>query len=82
MCGDRNRREKCVEELRPERTRRGQLRGDGGPPGLKKTNGHGHEHLCHTGMPMRNGNFGTDRTTATNAARLRKQLYMVRKWQE
>ena len=20
----------------------------------------GHEHLCHTGMPVRNGNLGTD----------------------
>ena len=35
--------------------------GDGGPADLKKTNGQGHEHLCDTGMPVWNGNFGTDR---------------------
>ena len=34
----------------------------------------GHEHLCHTGMPVRNGNLGTDRTTTTKAASVRKQL--------
>ena len=37
--------------------------GDGGPADLKQTEGQGHEHLCDTGMPVRNGNFGTDRTT-------------------
>ena len=31
-------------------------------------------HLCHTGMPVRNGNLGTDRTTTTKAASVRKQL--------
>ena len=35
---------------------------------LKKTEGQGHEHLCHTGMPARNGNLGTDRTTTAKAA--------------
>ena len=29
--------------------------------------------MCHTGMPVRNGNLGTDRTT-TKAASVRKQL--------
>ncbi len=39
-----------------------QLRGDGGPADLIKTKGQGHDHLCDTGMPVRNGNHGTDRT--------------------
>ena len=30
--------------------------------------------MCHTGMPVRNGNLGTDRTTTTKAASVRKQL--------
>ena len=34
----------------------------------------GHEHLCHTGISVRNGNLGTDRTTTTKAANVRKQL--------
>ena len=33
---------------------------DDGPADLKKTKGQGYEHLCHTGMPVRNGNLGTD----------------------
>ena len=33
-----------------------------------------HAHLCDTGMPVRNGNFGTDRTTTTKAASVRKKL--------
>ena len=34
--------------------------GGGGPANLKKTKGQGHEHFCDdTGMPARNGNFGT-----------------------
>ena len=40
----------------------------------KKTEGKGHEHLCHTSLPVRNGNLGTDRTTTTKAASVRKQL--------
>ena len=68
------RRERCVEEHRPERTRGEQLRGDGGPADLKKTQGQGREHLCDTGMPVRNGNPGNDRTTTTKAASVRKQL--------
>ena len=42
---------------------------------LKKAKGQGHEHLCDTSMPVRNGNLGTDRTT-TKAVGLsmRKQL--------
>ena len=41
---------------------------------LQKTKGQGHEHVCHTGMSVRNGNLGTDRTTTTKAASVRKQL--------
>ena len=48
--------------------------GVGGPADLKKTKGQGHEHLCDTGMPVRNGNLGTDRTTTTKATSVRKQL--------
>ena len=33
-----------------------------------------HDHLCDTGMPVRNGNLGNDRTTTTKAASMRKQL--------
>ena len=40
----------------------------------KKNEGQGHEHLYHTGMPVWNGNLGTDRTTTTKAASVRKQL--------
>ena len=47
---------------------------DGRPVDLQKTRGQGHEHVCHTGMPVRNGNLGTDRTTTTKAASVRKQL--------
>ena len=38
------------------------------------TIGQCHEHLCHTGMYVWNGNRGTDRTTTTKAASVRKQL--------
>ena len=60
--------------------------GDGGPADLKKTEGQGHVHLCDTSipvpkksiifisLPVRNGNLGSDRTTTTKAARVRKQL--------
>ena len=68
-------RERYVEENRPERTRGEQLRGDGGPADLKKTKVQYHEHLYHTGMPVRNGDLDTDRTT-TKAANVRKQLGM------
>ena len=47
---------------------------DGRPADLKKTQGQGHEQLCVTGMPVRNGNPGNDRTTTTKAASVRKQL--------
>ena len=47
---------------------------DGGPADLQKTKGQGHEHVCHTVMSVRNGNHGTDRTTTTKAASVRKQL--------
>ena len=41
---------------------------------LKKTKEQVHEHLCYTGMPVRNGNLRTDRTnTTTKAASVRKQ---------
>ena len=43
------------KECRPERTHREQLRGDGAPADLKKTGRQGHEHLCHTSLPVRNG---------------------------
>ena len=33
-----------------------------------------HEHLCHTSMPVRNGNLGSDRTTTTQVASVPKQL--------
>ena len=48
--------------------------GDGGPADLKKTKEQRHEHLCDTGMPVRNGNVDNDRTTTAKAARVRKQL--------
>ena len=47
---------------------------DGGPADLKNTQGQDREHLCDTGMPVRNGNSGNDRTTTTKAASVRKQL--------
>ena len=47
---------------------------DGRPADLQKTKGQGHEHVCHTSMPVRNGNPGTDRITTTKAASVRKQL--------
>ena len=62
-----------VEECRPERKHGEQLRGYDGPADLKQTEGQGHEHLCHTSMPVRNGNLGSDRTTTTTAS-VRKQL--------
>ena len=43
---------------------------------ITKTKGQGREHLCHTGMPVRNGNSSTDRTTTTKAASVRKRLGM------
>ena len=50
------------------------MRGDGGPADLKKTQGQRREHLCDTGMPVRNGNPGNDQTTTTKVASVRKQL--------
>ena len=50
------------------------MRGDSGPADLKKTEGQGHEHLCHTSMPVRKGNRGSDRTTTAQGASVRKQL--------
>ena len=68
------RREGYVEKYMPKRKLGEQLRGGGGPANLKKTKGQGHEHFCDTGMPARNGNFGTDRNTTTKASSVRKQL--------
>ena len=70
--GRRRERERYVEEHRPDRTGGEQLRGDDGPADFKKTKGRGHENLCYTGMVVRNGNFGNDRTTTTKAASVRK----------
>ena len=50
------------------------MRDDGGPADLKETQGQDREHLCDTGMPVRNGNPGNDRTTTTKDASVRKQL--------
>ena len=50
------------------------MRGDGGTVDLKKTQGQGRDHVCDTGMPVRNGNPGNDRTTTTKVASVRKQL--------
>ena len=47
---------------------------NGGPADLQTTKGQWHEHLCDTGMPVRNGNLGNDITTTTKAASGRKQL--------
>ena len=40
---------------------------------LQKPKRQGHDHLCDSGMPARNGNLGNDRTTTTKAASMRKQ---------
>ena len=57
-CAETGRtRERYVEEYRPERTRGGS---DGGPVDFKKTKVQGREHVFHTGMPVGNGNPGTD----------------------
>ena len=75
VCGDgKTERERYVEEYRPEGTRREQLRGDGRPADLKKARWQGFENLCDTGMLVRNGNPGNDRTTTTKVASVRKQL--------
>ena len=50
------------------------MRGDGGPADLIKTQWQRREHLCDTGMPVRNGNPGNDQTTTTKVASVRKQL--------
>ena len=68
----RRREERYVEECRPERTRGEQLMADRRIS--KKTEGQGLEHLSHTGMPVRIGNIGSDRTTTTKSANVRKQL--------
>ena len=47
---------------------------DGVMADLEKTKGQGHEHLCDTGMPVWNGNFGIYRNTTTKVASVRKQL--------
>ena len=40
----------------------------------KKSKWQGHEQLCGTGMPVRNGNLDNERTTTTKTASVRKQL--------
>ena len=63
-------REGYVEEHRPERMREEQLTGpgDGDPADFKRLKG------SDTGMPVRNGHLGDDRTTTTKAVSVRKQL--------
>ena len=61
------RREGYVEKCMPKRTRGEQLRGWWRTGESQKDQGH--EHVCDTGMPARNGNFGTDRNTTTKARR-------------
>ena len=62
MCGDgKTERDRYVEEYRPERARGEQLKGDGEQSALNKIQGQGHEHLCDTDMPVRNGNLGNGR---------------------
>ena len=73
MCGDRKtERERYVEEHRPDRTRGGVMADRRISKRLKGKVVH--DHLCDTGMPVRNGNRGNDRTTTTKAASVRKQL--------
>ena len=67
---EHRRRERYVEEYRPERTRGEQLREMMADRRIStKTKEQGREHL-----PIRNGNLGTDQTTTTKAASVRKQL--------
>ena len=72
MCGDGNTekeaRRRVLVGANAWRT------ADGVMADLEKTKGQGHEHLCDTGMPVWNGNVGTDRNTTTKAASMRKQL--------
>ena len=53
-------RERYVEEYRPERTCEEKLGGDGRPADPEKTKAQGHQHLCYTGMSVRNGKLGND----------------------
>ena len=72
VCGD-GKTEREVRRRAQANTWRAVDGVTGGPAVLKKTQGQGHEHLCDTGMPVRNGNLGTDLIT-TKAASVRKQL--------
>ena len=68
MCGDRKtERGTSKSTSRSERVE-SSCGSNGRPADLKKTEGQGHEHLCHTSMSVRNGNLGTDRTPTTKAA--------------
>ena len=69
VCGDEK-----TEVRRREQAEANAWRADGCPADLKKPKVQDHEHLYHTGMPVRNGNSDTDRTTTTKAASVRKQL--------
>ena len=74
MCGD-GKTERCTSKNTGWSDRVESSGGsDGGPADFQKTKEQGHEHVCHTGMPVRNGNLGTDRTTTTKSAIVRKQL--------
>ena len=42
----------------------------------RRLDGRSRERLCDTGMPVRNGDPGNDRTATTTAASVRKQLGM------
>ena len=75
QCAETGRRRgRYVEAHMPERTRGEQLRAWWRSGGSPKDKSQGNEHLCNTGMPVRNGNLGNDRTTTTKAASVRKQL--------
>ena len=59
VCGDGNtEREVCRRAEAGVNACRAVEGGDGGSADLKKTKGQGHEHLCDTGMHVRNGNIG------------------------
>ena len=76
QCAETGRRsERYVEEWWPERTH-----GEHAVEGVmadrrisKRPKGKVMS-MCHTSMPVRNGNLGSDRTTTTKAASVRKQL--------
>ena len=78
MCEDGKRREVRRRVQTGANAWRAVEGGNGTPADLKKTEGQGHEHLCHTGMSVRNGNLGTDRTTTTKAVSVTERLVRSR----